>query len=57
MRPGQWTSYIMIAAVNEFVMPVTFRCMMTHVGAETLRVTPSKVGGGGGLYELKNMNN
>ncbi len=47
MRPGQWTGYIMIAAVNEFVIPVTFRCMMTHVGAETLRVTSSKVGRGG----------
>ncbi len=47
----------MIAAVNELVIPMTFRCMMTHVGAETLRGAPSKVGRGGGVYELKNMNN
>ncbi len=37
----------MIAAVNEFVIPVTFCCTMTHVGTETLRVTPSKLGRGG----------
>jgi hypothetical protein len=37
----------MITAVNEFVIPVTIRCMMAHVGVETLRVTPSKVGRGG----------
>ena len=47
----------MIAAVNEFVIPVTIRCMMTHVGVETLRVTPSKVGRGGVSASRIIMNN
>jgi hypothetical protein len=37
----------MSAAVNGFVIPVTFRCMRTHAVAETLRITPNKVRSGG----------